>query len=132
MSDLPPSRDRLVVVVDPTAPAPVVTVKVHGEIDLATAPMLDQRLGAVVNSGVRDLVVDLKDVPFCDVAGVNALLQIRGQLGAHGGRLRLIGPCHTLQIIVRVLELEHHLVVASPELADRVPGELDESGDQKS
>jgi anti-sigma B factor antagonist len=75
------------------------TVKVSGDLDMATAPALRQRLESLLGEGVEDLVVDLRDVPFIDVAGLNVLLLIRSRLMLRGARLTVLRPCRSLKIM---------------------------------
>ena len=113
--------------VDRREPAPAVTVKVRGEIDVATAPALQQRLETLLDGGVEDLVLDLQDVPFCDVSGLNMLLRVQTQLWARGGRLRVRRPCPTLRRMVAVLGLVDCLPLMATDGPDRADG-ADEDG----
>jgi anti-anti-sigma factor len=51
-----------------------VTMRVCGEIDLATADKVEQPLLDLLESGFRDVVVDLRDVPFMDSSGIRVLI----------------------------------------------------------
>lgn len=101
----PPPDGGLAVEVDPDAPPPCGHVRVRGELDLATAPLLARRLAPLVEDGSRCLHLHLDEVPFCDVTGLTALLQISEQLRGRGGRLHLSGACPTLQRMLDVLGL---------------------------
>jgi anti-sigma B factor antagonist len=50
---------------------------VHGEIDLASAPVLREELQHVIDAGALDVVLDLQDVSFVDSSGLGVLV------GAH-------------------------------------------------
>jgi anti-anti-sigma factor len=82
------------------APVPLVTevvrtqgetalVEVRGELDLRTAGLLRSRLLELHASGHRVLVVDFDGVPFCDAAGLGALVAARNRASALGGEVRL-------------------------------------------
>jgi anti-sigma B factor antagonist len=47
---------------------------VSGEIDVYTAPTLREKLVELVDSGARDIVVDMAQVGFCDSTGLGALV----------------------------------------------------------
>jgi anti-anti-sigma factor len=81
-------------------------VRVAGELDAATAPRLQGELDTLLESGHRELDVDLDEVSFCDVAGLNVLLHARAAALAAGGRFSLHGNCPTLRMMLRVLRLE--------------------------
>ena len=62
---------------------------VSGELDMATAPELRERLGVAVDSGMTRIVVDLREVTFMDSVGLAAVRHARSRLRA-GGRLALV------------------------------------------
>ncbi|MEI5099327.1 STAS domain-containing protein [Streptomyces sp. PmtG] len=67
-------------------------LRVSGEMDLLTSPVLRQRVREAVADGRRDLVLDLSDVLFCDSSGVGVLIATRRLMRSCRGRLRLILP----------------------------------------
>ncbi|WBO69317.1 STAS domain-containing protein [Streptomyces camelliae] len=67
-------------------------LRVSGELDLMTSPVLRQRVHDVVAEGHHSLVVDLSEVFFCDSSGVGVLIAARRLLRSCQGRLRLILP----------------------------------------
>ncbi|MEU0596751.1 STAS domain-containing protein [Streptomyces sp. NPDC006393] len=67
-------------------------LRVAGELDLVTSPVLRQRIHDVVAEGRHDLVLDLSDVFFCDSSGVGVLIAARRLIRSCQGRLRLILP----------------------------------------
>ncbi|MFE8947515.1 STAS domain-containing protein [Streptomyces sp. NPDC003233] len=67
-------------------------LRVSGELDLITSPVLRQRVHDVVAEGHHSLVVDLSDVFFCDSSGVGVLVAARRLIRSCQGRLRLILP----------------------------------------
>jgi anti-anti-sigma factor len=54
---------------EPAPTSPIVVLRVAGEIDLLTVPVLEQALDAAVDQRPGDLVVDLAGVGFCCVQG---------------------------------------------------------------
>ncbi|MEV7341591.1 STAS domain-containing protein [Streptomyces sp. NPDC093544] len=67
-------------------------LRVSGEMDLVTSPVLRQRVHDAVADGRRSLVLDLSEVLFCDSSGVGVLIAIRRLIRSCQGRLRLILP----------------------------------------
>jgi anti-anti-sigma factor len=57
------------------------------EIDLATAPDLTALVDATAGWGRNRLVLDLADVEFMDVTGLNLIAGLAGRLRAAGGEL---------------------------------------------
>jgi anti-sigma B factor antagonist len=67
-------------------------LRVSGELDLVTSPVLRQRVHDVVADGRHGLVLDLSEVFFCDSSGVGVLIASRRLIRSCQGRLRLILP----------------------------------------
>ncbi|GAA0931931.1 STAS domain-containing protein [Streptomyces thermoalcalitolerans] len=67
-------------------------LRVAGELDLVTSPVLRQRVHEAVAQGRHHLVLDLSDVFFCDSSGVGVLIAARRLIRSCRGRLRLILP----------------------------------------
>ncbi|MFE9171026.1 STAS domain-containing protein [Streptomyces kebangsaanensis] len=67
-------------------------LRVAGELDLLTSPVLRQRVHEAVAQGRHHLVLDLSDVFFCDSSGVGVLIAARRLIRSCQGRLRLILP----------------------------------------
>lgn len=66
-------------------------VRPHGELDLGTAPVLEQALGQV--EGCDTLVLDLRGLTFSDSSGVHLVVGICERADARGWELRIItGP----------------------------------------
>jgi anti-anti-sigma factor len=59
----------------------VSVVSVSGEIDLVTAPALEQAIGAVVADGPTALVIDLSGVDFLGSVGLKILAATYEKLG---------------------------------------------------
>ena len=67
-------------------------VAVAGEVDIATAPLLQEAVEAAIRTSQGVFVVDLADVPFVDSAGVKVLLRARSLLGREERELVLVCP----------------------------------------
>jgi anti-sigma B factor antagonist len=65
-------------------------VSVAGEVDLYTAPQLEEQLAAVINEGPRRVVVDLTEATFVDSTTLGVLLEALRRLGAAGGQLAVV------------------------------------------
>ena len=85
MTDLPQEFGISIVQIDGHT-----KVRVTGELDLATATELRQRLDSVIAEGTGDIDLDLSDVTFLDSSGLVALLAARRRLHdkQHGLRVR--------------------------------------------
>jgi anti-anti-sigma factor len=70
-----------------------VLVQISGELDVATAPTLDETLKQAEASDARAIVIDLTGVSFIDSTGLRALLEADARDGAnaHPARLQITG-----------------------------------------
>lgn len=57
-------------------------VVVHGEVDLFTAPEFKERISALIDAGVRRVLVDLTDVTFIDSSSLGVLIGAHKRLAA--------------------------------------------------
>ncbi|WP_326699199.1 STAS domain-containing protein [Streptomyces sp. NBC_01754] len=78
--------------VDETEQGVWTVLRIRGELDLASSPVVRQSVHGAVAEGRHDVVLDLSGVFFCDSSGVNVLIAARRLMKSCGGRLRLILP----------------------------------------
>ena len=64
---------------------------VTGEIDIATAPSLRERLHSLLADGRHKLIIDLDDVGFLDSTALGVLVGAVKQARLHGGDVELRG-----------------------------------------
>jgi anti-sigma B factor antagonist len=68
-------------------------VALSGELDVATAPMLSERLDALIGSTPdAHVLVELSALAFMDSMGLQVLLGALRRLGREGRRLALVCP----------------------------------------
>lgn len=82
-------------------------VSAVGELDLYTAPRLQQALQALLGEQELDrVVVDLSGVEFCDSTGMNVLLSGMKRVRERGGVFELAAPRPAVQRILQVTGLD--------------------------
>ena len=67
-------------------------VRLHGELDMATAPLLDDALSTVLGNEAVDVVVDLANLTFLDSTGISVLLGAGQRAGEAGRSFRVQAP----------------------------------------
>jgi anti-sigma B factor antagonist len=77
-------------------------IRVAGEIDMTTAPMVVSFVRRRLPGAARTLVLDLDGVTFFGSAGLNVLLTLRGELRASGAALRIVAGS---KAVLRPLEV---------------------------
>jgi anti-sigma B factor antagonist len=80
----------------------VAVVTVAGELDMATAPQLQQEVNRLVDDGQSHLVFDLAGVSFCDSTGLSVFVRARNRCEAAGGEVSLAAPQRAVQRILEV------------------------------
>jgi anti-anti-sigma factor len=73
---------------------PLVVVRLRGELvgDLPTAMIKADLERHYVDDGVREIRVDLTDVPHVTLEGIAVLLQLRAESSSRGKRFRVENP----------------------------------------
>ena len=77
-------------------------VYLHGDVDIQTEQNVVAAIGAALDGPVREVVVDLTNVPFLDSSGIRALLQGRQTALLYGATLRVRNPRRIVDQILRI------------------------------
>lgn len=101
-------------------PAGTPVLRFSGEVDLAVAPELEERLDDLIANGASTIVVDLSDVTFLDSIALGVLIGALEACRSAGGDLHLVV---TEPRVLKVLEITG-LVDTFP-LHTSVPSSLD-------
>jgi anti-anti-sigma factor len=76
----------------------------HGEVDLSTAPVLEDALRQVIHVSRAPVVVDLSDLGFLGCRGFGVLAAARAELSAAGLPLVMTGAQGPVQRVLQVCE----------------------------
>ena len=77
-------------------------LEVSGELDLATAATLLDRVRTATAERPEAIVLDLTELTFCDSSGINALIDAQSYAAARGIPLRVV---NARQVTRRALEV---------------------------
>jgi len=111
----------------PQPPGAVPVVKVAGEVDIQTSPVLEERLGAILDDGQTSVVVDLGDVTFLDSTGLSVLISTLRRCRAAGGELQIVGPRPNVRKVLEITGLTDVFGVADDTGGDGA----DQTGDDE-
>ena len=91
-----------------------VYVAVEGELDLATAPQLDDKLIQAEAMVAPLIVIDLARVEFMDSTALQVLLKAEARSQHNGRRLRLATPSPQVQRLFEVAGVRERLPILAP------------------
>jgi anti-sigma B factor antagonist len=86
-------------------------VVLTGELDLTSAPRLQQVLDQLCRDGCPDVVLDLAGLDFLGTVGLELFLRADDQLRAAGGRLILNRPRRVVRRVLALTELDTVLTI---------------------
>jgi anti-sigma B factor antagonist len=78
---------------------------VAGELDIATVPVVRDRLAAVTDAGARHVIADLREVTFMDSTGLAAFIHAKMRLGDEGHLTLVMEPDSYARLIFEVAGL---------------------------
>jgi anti-sigma B factor antagonist len=87
-------------------------LRLAGEVDVATAPRLRDRLVQLITEGPPQLIVDMSGLSFIDSMGLGALVSGLKRARAHDGDLRLAGPTDHVAKVLDITRLDQAFLVA--------------------
>lgn len=96
-------------------------VAATGEVDVYTAPVLDEALSAAVASGATRIVVDLGAVDFLDSTGLSVLVKALKRVRDADGSLVVVVTAERVAKVFRITGLDQVIPVHAS-LADALAG----------
>ena len=93
--------------------------RVAGDIDIASAPRLRERLITLITEGRTRIVLDLSGVDFLDSTGLGVIVGVLKRARTMGGDLALVCPNQSVRRVFEITALDRTMP-----LADSVDGAL--------
>ena len=90
-------------------PDGVVTVRLRGELDIASIPAADEAFANALSLEPKRVDVDLWGVSFCDSSGLSLLLKTQKQLAARSVALCVVNPSPQVQRLLAVTDTDQRL-----------------------
>ncbi len=81
-------------------------LRVSGDVDLSTAPVLEQQLKELIDDGARAIVLDITDLKFIDAAGLSVLVRAADRLRRCDGGLQLRSPSRSVRKVLQITGLD--------------------------
>jgi anti-anti-sigma factor len=98
----------------------IAAVALAGELDIATAPALEQKVRELPSAGVAQLMLDLRQLSFIDSTGLRVVLGLADGLAPTGARVVIVRGPEAVQRVFALTGADRELVMIDD------PSELDE------
>jgi anti-anti-sigma factor len=82
-----------------------------GELDIAAAPMLREKLLVMLGPAARRLIIDLSAISYADASGLAVLVATGRRARLLGGFLRLASPSPAAAEVLSITGLNQHLAI---------------------
>jgi anti-sigma B factor antagonist len=86
-------------------------VELTGELDIATAPKLEDEVRRLEAEGGKLIAIDLRGLEFMDSSGLRALLAADTRARERGARLVLVRGDDRIQRVLRITRLDERLEI---------------------
>jgi anti-sigma B factor antagonist len=103
-----------------------VTVAISGELDLSTAPQVEEALGDAEEKGPERIVLDLEGLSFMDSTGLRMVLAADGRARKQNRRFEVIPGPPQVHRVFRIALLDRRITFIDP------PGDADRRDDTTS
>jgi anti-sigma B factor antagonist len=92
-------------------------IAVAGELDVFTAPKLEEELSSQIEQGQSQLVVDLSGVTFLDSTGLGTMVKALKWVREKGGSLQVVAAEERIVKVFRITGLDS-VMALQPALTD--------------
>jgi anti-sigma B factor antagonist len=96
-------------------------VRIKGKVTFEYCPALQHRLDSILDGGVRQVIIDFKEVPFIDSSGIGEVLRLFKRMRDTSSELILINPNHKLRDLFSMYRFDQFMKIR--EEADMGPNE---------
>jgi anti-sigma B factor antagonist len=91
-------------------------LSLHGELDLASAPLLEREIGDVDFATTATVVLDLQGLEFIDSTGLRMILASQERVRGLGGGFAVTRGSPQVQRLLEITRADEHLqIIASPD-----------------
>jgi anti-sigma B factor antagonist len=89
-------------------------VEPSGELDIATAEVLERELRTAEASDAGTIVLDLSGLAFMDSTGLRVVIDVNERCGGEAGRLRVIAGSPAVERLLDIVGLRERLPLITP------------------
>jgi anti-sigma B factor antagonist len=80
-------------------------LRIHGELDIATAPTLKDFVLVALQNGAHSLAFDFTELKFLDSSGLAVLLGARKRAAERGGEVYILGAARPILDLFTLMNL---------------------------
>lgn len=84
-------------------------LELRGELDIATAPRLEEAVREVLADAPERLVIDLRKLSFLDSSGLRQFIVLAGRAEKEGWKLQLVRPGPPALAVFQITRAEENL-----------------------
>jgi anti-sigma B factor antagonist len=95
--------------VDVSSDGSTSVIAVSGELDLASSGALEEELARVAATGIRQIVIDLRDLEFMDSTGLSTLVKAHQRAQEAGQEFGLVRGPQQVQRLLSLTGVEERL-----------------------
>jgi anti-sigma B factor antagonist len=95
------------------------SLRLAGELDIATVPHLGDAVGSALDGGAERIVLDLRSLRFIDSSGLRQLILLNDRSRTEGWALEMIRPPDPTMGIFRLTGAEENLPFVEAEAQGR-------------
>lgn len=88
------------------------SISLYGELDMATAPGLEEELSRAESTDAQSIILDLSGLDFIDSTGVAVVIRAATRASADSNRLALLRGSEDVDRLFALLGLHEHLPFA--------------------
>jgi anti-sigma B factor antagonist len=93
-------------------------LRLSGELDMATFPVLERSLGGAESNGFTAIVLDLQHLTFMDVSGLDAFLRAAERASRSGRDFSVQNAPSIVRRLLEITQTTHLLGADQPALSD--------------
>jgi anti-anti-sigma factor len=86
-------------------------VRIKDKITFEHCAVLQSRLDGMLEEGVREVIIDFKDVPFMDSSGIGEILRLFKLMRDRRGEVVLINPNQKLNNLFKMYRFEKFMKI---------------------
>jgi anti-anti-sigma factor len=86
-------------------------IRIKEKVTFEHCELFHSQVKPALDEGVREVVIDFKDVPFMDSSGIGEILRIFRVMQDRKGQLTLINPNHKLRDLFSMYRFEQYMKI---------------------